>query len=103
MSKPHAGKTRRKTRRKKQRVLHSDFGPPERRRHDPVVIEHVGEESQAVRDRARVYSRSPLKTYFRRKLIDGRQPLAIDRRIADRGRRSCRLLHQGEGPVSPGG
>jgi hypothetical protein len=81
-------------------LLHSDFGPPERRRHDPVVIEHVEEESQAIRDRARVYSRSPLKTYFRRKLIDGRQPLAVDRGTADRGRRSRRLLRQGEGRVT---
>ncbi len=56
-----------------RRRLHSDFGPPERRRHDRVVIERVAEESQIVRDRARVYSRSPLRTYLRRGLITPRQ------------------------------
>lgn len=53
-----------------------DLGPHERWRHDPVLIEKVNSTDAVGGRRARVYSRNPLQTYFRRRVIDERQKSA---------------------------
>jgi len=55
---------------------YSDLGSPQRWQHDPVRIEYISEEENTNRKRARVYSRNPLETYFRRKVIDYKQKTA---------------------------
>tara|TARA_Y100000310_G_scaffold292235_1_gene320844 strand:- start:105 stop:587 length:483 start_codon:yes stop_codon:yes gene_type:complete len=63
-------------RRRRAAALASDFGTPERRQHDPVVIERVEAESAEVRARARVYTRSPLETLRKRNAISERAKAA---------------------------
>lgn len=67
---------RKLTMRKNSRRIPGDLGSPDRRRHDLVVIERVSKDDKSVVQRARVYSRNPLETYFKRRLIDRRHKLA---------------------------
>lgn len=64
------------SRRNRRSEISGDIGTPERRRHDLVVIENVDTAGSAPRPRARVYSRNPLETYLKRRLIDEKQKLA---------------------------
>lgn len=66
--------TKRKPR--KPAVVHSDFGPPERRRHGPMVLEAVPEDLVSVTNRDRVRALEvddPLYVYRRRKVINATQ------------------------------
>ncbi len=55
---------------------YSDLGTKFRWQHDPVKLEVRQEDKAGMRPRARVYSRNPLETYFRRKVIDYKQKSA---------------------------
>ncbi len=54
----------------------SDLGTPERWQHDPVVVERIKSSRPNEVRRAKVYSRNPLETYFRRNVIDYKQKSA---------------------------
>jgi hypothetical protein len=66
----------RPSRRLKLDTSRGDHGPKERWRHDPVALEPLADSSDPRARRARVYSRNPLETYFRRQVIDHKQKLA---------------------------
>ena len=62
-----------KSRRKRALELPGDVGTRLRRQHAPIVVEQRVDASGAMTRRARVYSRNPLETYYRRGLIDEQQ------------------------------
>ena len=63
------------TRTNRRRMV-GDTGPKERWQHDPVRLEPLENAKGTSMRRARVYSRNPLDTYFKRAVIDHKQKAA---------------------------
>jgi len=67
---------RKRVRRQLTEKHRGDLGTRERWQHDPILIERIDNSRPNAGQRAKVYSRNPLETYFRRNVIDYRQKSA---------------------------